>query len=347
MLQSLLPSLVWKDPTVDASWDDAVSRHPAGTAFHTAGWAKVLMSTYGQKPFYGMGEGSDFDCPLIPMMEVRSWLSGCRGVSLPFTDFCSPLGGTDATNFASLCELGRARGWQRIEMRGSGVIPDDAKPSAEYLGHELDLRPGLDCVVQGYTRAARAGTRKAKDSGVVASISASSAAMHQYYALHARTRRRHGAPPQPWGFFENLQHHVMERGLGFTVLARICNVPVAGAVFLCSGTRAVYKYGAADLSAQAFRPSNLVMATAISHLVDLGMESLHFGRTAPENEGLRFFKAGWGAQEERIRYYLYDLTTKRWLNGPDRVPRFCTALFRRLPLTLNRAIGSLLYPHLD
>ena len=136
-------------------------------------------------------------------------------------------------------------------------------------------------------------------------------------------------------------------GPSSVILAKAGDCPVAGAVFLHNRRRAIYKYGAADPRFQELRPSNLVMATAIRKLAGQGVESLHFGRTSVRNDGLRRFKEGWGAVETAIDYYRYDLRGSRWVTSSDRASGLHNHLFRHMPLCVNRALGALLYPHLD
>jgi hypothetical protein len=132
--------------------------------------------------------------------------------------------------------------------------------------------------------------------------------------------------------------------LGFVVLARRNARAIAGAVFFNSGRKALYKFGASDERALEYRPNNIVMWAGIRYLSQSGAKMLHFGRTELENDGLRRFKSGWGAREEMIEYFRFDTARQDWVSG---VPRFATAVFQRLPLTVNRLIGTVLYPHLD
>ena len=74
------------------------------------------------------------------------------------------------------------------------------------------------------------------------------------------------------------------------------------------GGRAIYKYGASDETFQDLRGGNLVMWAAIKNFVRAGgAKHLDLGRTSLGNEGLRKFKLGWGAREEKIEYVKYDL----------------------------------------
>ena len=107
-------------------------------------------------------------------------------------------------------------------------------------------------------------------------------------------------------FFLNIYEHIINRGLGFIVLAQHGPRPIAAAIFFRFGRNALYKYGASDKRFQALRANNLVMWEGIQFLARNGAEKLHFGRTEQENEGLRRFKLSWNTQEETIDYFRVD-----------------------------------------
>jgi hypothetical protein len=171
--------------------------------------------------------------------------------------------------------------------------------------------------------------------------------MCQFYQLHVHTRRRHGLPPQPFSFFGNIHGEVIKLGLGFVVLARCGSNTVAAAVYFHSGRSAVYKFGASDDRYQHCRPNNLVMWHAIQLLANNKAEILHLGRTSQHNEGLRRFKLGWGATEEPLEYFRFDMRTNDWTASRDRTSGIYNTVFSRLPLALTRLIGAAIYPHLD
>ena len=336
------------DPLADPSWDVAVAAHPRATIFHRFAWAAVLRQTYGHHLCYARFADHTPSTALVPLAEVRSWLTGRRGVSLPFTDACDALSVADgAPVFAALCQLGLRRGWKHLELRGSAIVPASATPSVQFLQHDLDLTQGPEKLIAAYAPSVRRALRKGEGSGLTIEISSSAEAIRAYFQLHVQTRQRHGAPPQPWAFFKNLHRFVLGKGLGFVVLAKHGAQPVAGAVFLHSGQNATYKFGAADLRFQHARPSNLVMAAGIRHLAMHGFTHLDFGRTSLANQGLRRFKRSWGARETSTSYFRYDLRHQRWSTAIDRAAGASNALFRRLPTTLNRMIGAFLYRHLD
>src|SRR5205807_6688486 len=110
--------------------------------------------------------------------------------------------------------------------------------------------------------------RKAQRSELTVSIQSSTDAMAQFYKLHVRTRRRHGAPPQPRSFFINIQRHLISAGLRFIVLVECQKGPIAAAMFFKLGRHAVYKFGASDERLQELRGNNFAMFAAIRYLAE-------------------------------------------------------------------------------
>jgi lipid II:glycine glycyltransferase (peptidoglycan interpeptide bridge formation enzyme) len=165
-----------------------------------------------------------------------------------------------------------------------------------------------------------------------------------FYRLNCATRRHHGLPPQPHSFFEKIFDHVISRQKGFVALGTHAGRAVAGAVFFHFKGQCIYKYGASDIAARHLRPNNLVMWAAIKWACRSGMTDFHFGRTEPGNQGLLQFKRGWGASEEELSYYKYDLKKNRFLSNKSG-PKSSYRVFKMMPEPLLRLTGNLLYRH--
>lgn len=327
-----------------------MAAHPGSSFFHGAAWARVLHETYGHQPVYFCRFANGRLEELLPVMEVFSPCIGRRGVSLPFTDCCSALK-TGGRSIGMLYEVamdyGRGRRWRYLECRGNDSDWTGTSPSLGFYGHEIALRPGPEALFKNCESAVRRGIKKAEAAGLSAEFANSPESMRAFYALHCRTRRRHGVPPQPFRFFENIQRHALAQGLGGVEVVRFEGRAVAAAVFFHSGSRVHYKFGASDLDFQPVRPNNLLMWEAIKRYAAAGFETLHLGRTSLANEGLRRFKLGFGAVEERIEYSKYDFRKRRFVEDTDRAEGPLNNLFRWLPLPLLRFAGQALYPHLS
>lgn len=337
------------DPLAGPQWDHWVSAHPGAGPFHFAAWFRVLSRTYGHQPrCLALLQGSR-PVALFPLMEVASPLTGRRGVCLPFADACEPLLFEHVDHNLVLDVLSRLAAqwnWRHVEVRGSSALPATAPTSVEFIGHELDLRPGLNALMAGFEPSVRRALRKAEASGVTTEICTDAAAVRTFRELHAVTRRRHGLPPQPDSFFDAIQQEFLEHGHGAVAVAARAGTPVSAAVFLCGGSRSVYKFGASNEDAVPVRANNLAMWHGIRWLVSQGIEHLDFGRTSVSQHGLRRFKRGWGATECPIHYHQLS-PTQGWQEGRDRAAGLHAIVFSCLPLSLNRLLGAALYPHLD
>jgi len=337
------------DPRTDGRWDEAIKSRGNASVFHTSAWAKVLCDTWSYTPYYFLATEDSYLKALFPVVEVDSWLTGCRGISLPFTDECNGIA-EDPDDFQSvldeIIQCGKKAGWEYLELRGGRSLPADATASLCYYGHTIDLRGGEDALFARCKGNVRTAVRSALNQGVGIEVSDSLDALRVYYALHSETRREHGLPPQPFGFFRSIQEHLFARNMGFVVLASLHGQIVAGAVFLRWGKRAVYKYAAAAKKAQALRGSNIVLWEAMRWLAREGCEELSMGKTSIEHEGLRRFKLGWGAEEYAIPYYKYDLRKDSYVRDRDQIQGWYNRIFRMMPAPLLRATGSALYRHI-
>jgi hypothetical protein len=339
------------DPCGDPNWDRLVLSHSAVNIFHRTAWAKVLCKTYGHRPIYlHLYRGGQL-IALVPMMEVTSPFTGRRGVSLPFSDFCEPLLFAECrpdSLMEALLELGRERRWRYFELRGGKeMLPECAVAAEKYFSHKLDLTVGLNELFARFQSPVRRAIRKAENAGLTAEVSRAWEAVMDFYKLHARTRRRHGLPPQPLSFFRNIHEEIVRTDLGFVVLAKMGPKPVAAAVFLHSGEAALYKFGASDERLQELRGNNLVMWAGIQQLLKKGLKTLYFGRTSTGDEGLRRFKLCWGSEEGPIEYFRFALRRQAWEVDRQNGFGLHNQLFGRLPLVVNRLAGALLYSHLD
>ena len=281
-------------------------------------------------------------------MEVDSWLTGRRGIALPFTDDCEPLY-YDAAAIQRLIQgalkFGRARGWKSVEWRGGQELFGETPASLSFYGHTVELVEDQDRMFARLDSPVRRAIRKAEKGGVMVTISQTLEAMKVFYSLQCKTRRKHGLPPQPFAFFQNIFEHILSKNLGMIAIASCQQRPIAASVYFQLGTRAVYKYGASDEAFQDLRGPNAVMWEAIKWHARNGATTLHLGRTSIENGGLRRFKLGWGAGEQKIEYFKYDMRKDRFITETDESTGWYNRAFKLLPTGLSRLIGALLYRH--
>jgi len=338
------------DPLSLPQWDRWVEAYPDAFFFHGAGWARILRETYGHRPVYPCqlsGEGIE---TALPLMEVCSRITGRRGVSLPFTDFCPALG-EDETKRKGLFEAamneGRRRRWRYLECRNLNDGWAGATPSLSFWGHWIDLTVGAKRLWTGLGDSVRRNVRKAQKAGLTVQYGRGEASMAAFFRLHCQTRKRHGLPPQPRSFFSNIRKGMSAKGGGEVGVAFRDGKAVAAAVYLNFGRRAFYKFGASDEREQEWRGNDLLMWTSMERFATEGFDQMHLGRTSMKHEGLRRFKLGFGPEEETIGFCRYDFGRECFVTSEDKVEGWHNRVFSAFPGPALRLAGKLLYGHLS
>ncbi len=330
-------------------WNEMISVFPDATIFHTSNWAKVLAESYGYRPRYFCSFKGQELTGALPVMEVKSFLTGKRGVSLPFSDFCEPLV-SEHDQFQELLqkavEYGKKAGWKYLELRGGEKYRGTDEGFVDYATHSLELSRDVERQFHRFRDSTRRNIRKALKEGVKTKIATSQKAVKEFYRLNCMTRKEHGLPPQPYSFFEKVYEHIISRRLGIIVLATKGSKTIAGAIYFHFGKNVLYKYGASNRAYQHLRANNLVMWEAIKWYGKSGYNTLGFGRTEPQNKGLLQFKAGWGTEEKKMKYYHFDLGIRPCGKGKVNRHNRYNKIFRKIPAPLLMVIGNISYRHM-
>jgi hypothetical protein len=337
------------DPLSYPGWDDLVIASGKGSFFHSSNWARVLYESYGYRPVYFAFLKDEGCRALVPFMEVKSCITGKRGVSLPFTDYCEPImqcGCTIGDVTEHIVRFGKKSGWRYIELRSGGGQPPWIPASSFYYGHVLDISRDENTLFTSFRQSTRRNIKKAEREGVEVAVCSSLCSVREFYRLNCMTRKSHGLPPQPYRFFEKVYEHVVSKGQGMVVLADYNGKTIAGGMYFNFGDKAMYKYGASDSAYQHLRANNLVMWEAIRHYAKKGFTSFCFGRTEPENSGLLQFKRGWGGREQVLNYYKYDLKRDSYVSEPSKLRGFHNKIFANMPVPFLKLTGYFLYKHM-
>ena len=281
-------------------------------------------------------------------MEVKSFLTGRRGVSLPFTDHCPPIAEDEAlfrNAFEKAVQSGKKKGWRTLEIRGGNGYFKDISACSTYYTHFLSLTDNKSEIFSNFRSSTKRNIKKAIKEEVNVAISNTLESVKEFYSLNCMTRKQHGLPPQPYFFFKKIYEHIISAKKGFVALANYKNKYIAGAVYFHFGEKAIYKYGASDKNYQKLRANNLVMWEAIKWHAQNSFKHFSFGRTELDHEGLLQFKRGWGAKEETINYYRFDLAKNAFIKDSSKI-RSSYSFFQKMPMPLLKLTGSLLYRHL-
>ena len=329
----------------DPAWLGLVAAVPDASVYHLPAWTRAVADTYGYRAavLAGLDERGRVAAG-APVVRVRR-PSGAAWVSLPFTDHAPPL----ARDAASLERFGEglaawsARMGAPVEVRGA--LPPAAGWRAVTVGlrHVLALDAGVETARRGFSETHRRRLRQAERSGLRARIGRTADDVEAFYRLHVLTRRRQGIPVQPRRLLRGIWERLIAAGHGVVVLVEMPGrPPVAGAVLLAWNGTATLKFQASDETCWEARPNHLCYWESLRWASEAGYRRFDFGRTETRHEGLRQWKAGWGAEAVPLAY---ALTGQGGPGVGDHGPLGAALrlVIRSSPPVVCRALGALLY----
>lgn len=336
------------NPLEYPGWDQLLLTHKDYTFFHSSSWSRVLHESYNYRPLYFTSINNGKLTALVPMMEINSIITGKRGVSLPFSDYCQPIVESKMHFQEILNNIiihGNKSGWKYFECRGGKRYLNNNINSLYLFTHEIDLTVGGELILSQLRNSTKRNIKKAIKNGVEIGFYQSLESVKEFCKLNFMTRKHHGIPPQPPIFFRKIYEHIISKNLGCVALASYQNKRIAGAIYFHIGDKAIYKFGAFNRKYQELRPNNLIIWSAIKWYSQNNYNSLSFGITNPENTGLRQFKLGWRVNETIINYYKFDLISMSFIKDKFRT-KVSYNLFKKLPSPVLNLTGLLLYKHM-
>jgi hypothetical protein len=342
------------DPTEDARWEEFVERHPKASVFHTVGWLQALRRTYGYEPvaFTTSPPTGELKNGLV-FCRVKSWVTGRRLVSLPFSDHCEPLcDSTEELNFLIryLQTAFEHPNWRYLEVRpisenfGQLGHALGFLPGAKYFLHTLDLRPNLDEVFGNLDKdSVQRRIHHGERVGLIEKFGRFEELLKEFYNLFVITRGRHQLPPTPYAWFRNL---IQCQGDALEIrVAYKDEIPAAAILTLRFRDVLYYKYGCSDARFNKLGATPWLLWRAISAAKFSGASDFDLGRTEQRNAGLLAFKQHWVPVPKQLVYWNFPEVSGVG-SVDDWKMKMAKYVFSRVPRKLLAITGKLIYRHI-
>ncbi|NMB55058.1 MAG: GNAT family N-acetyltransferase [Leptolinea sp.] len=331
----------------DPAWLRFIETRPDAMIFHHPFWMKNLEDTYDYKAFVLVVEGKDQTIQAgVPMMQVDSFLTGRRWVSLPFSDWCAPLFLHDEALEEltdGLIELSETNGVPGMELRWQYPVRPQITTTQDHVLHLGHFSKDTEAeLLAQFRQKIRYCIRTSIERGIQITSGTSKKLLEIFYTLQCLTRKRHGLPVQPWKYFMNLRKNILEKGLGRIFLAYYGDDCVAGQIILHYRKTLTLKYAAsARVDLTYLHPNHLIDWEGIKWGSANGYTLFDCGRSKTEYTGLRQYKNQWGYREMPLIYsYIKARPKEMGINIG-----FVNKVIRHSPVWLGRLAGELLYRH--
>ncbi len=323
------------------------------TIYHTPEWRDALVDTYGYEPLYLGLFDRDRLTAIMPLMFVKSWLTGRRLVSLPFSNTCGPIGDEDSGRalIEEALRLYGEHGASALEVRTradvNSMVDDRFSSVSYFITSIVRLYEDPEKVWKGFKdRNVRTEVRQAHKKGVRVRAGENEEDLRDFYLLFAASRLQHGVPPQPFKFFRNLWRHLRPKYLDLFIATHDGRT-VGGLITLSFGRTMSAAYIGADMAYRSHRVHQTLFWKAMETGCTRGHTGFDFLRTPKNSESLRYFKQRWNASEYDLVYMYYPEVRGTASTIEDTAKyRMMTAVLRRSPVIVGRLVGSALYRHL-
>ncbi len=331
------------EPLSDAlpRWSTLLATTSGASLYHREPWLKALQRAYGLRLFVAtIARGRDVlaGCVLAQSggLPLRS-----RMVSLPFSDYCPPLGVDDDAKSLLRDALAEHPPASRLEIRG-------VEPGAPWVAQHcfqrwvIDLSKPLPFLKQRTSKTFRYEARRAAASGVQIEKGSSSQHVRRFYRLQLETRRRLGLPPQPLGFFAAVREEFAGNG-GIELWFAVAGDRDLAAIFLLRDGDDLYCKWAARRTPGTLGANHLLNIALIEEYAGRA-KLLDLGRVDMRNAGLVHFKKALGAKPFALPYAYFPKAPDS-SNSEAMGPLMQTAsrLWRHLPVPVTRVVGASIY----
>lgn len=340
------------DPLIDERWPQFLDLCPNSSVFHTRGWLKALRFTYGYEPIVYTTSGPSQELTNgIPFCRIKSWLTGKRMVSLPFSDHCQPL--IDDPNhlneiLGAIHNNSEKKPLKYVELRpiiseASTYRGQDYGENTQFYFHAIDLSEPLDSIYSRcHKTAIQQMIQRAEREQLVLEEGRSERHLKMFFDMLLMTRRRHQVPPQPLDWFSNVLNCIGEPAL--IRIALRDDVPIAAILTISYKTVHYYKYGCSDPHFNNLGGTPFLIWRTILEAKEQGASLFDMGRSDPANTGLVNFKDRWGAKRLQISYYRFPSSIPSETSEGWKI-KLAKQLFSRLPDSMMAAAGKALYRH--
>ena len=347
------------DPLQDGRWDEFVKMHPYGWITHLSQWKTILESSFNHiKGHYFAIVNPDDEKfqALLPLYEVKSWLTGNRLVSIPFATLADPLVSSreemsmlleTAVGLAERLKLPRIT---ISTLQSSTLVQDDR--FAHVKDYQLDYLPleaSLDEIKKGFhNTAVRQCINRAVKKGVELEIGKDESDLKGFYHLYVQTRKRLNLPSFPYSYIQNLWKNLYIPKMIELLMAKKDGELIAAVINFRFKDRVSGELEVWNREFRKLNPVHFLIWESIKRAHDDGYKIIDFGRTAFSNNNLSDFKKRWGTETLDLIDLCYFRNGKgdASVTPNSRKEQMVRTLSKFTPTIMQPLLGKICYRHL-
>ncbi len=328
--------------TVKPIWNRLVHEDPNSSLYHSERWISLLERTYRFRMFVALLKSGSEVRAACALARVGKPFAR-RFVALPFSDSCPPLANSAEARTELLRSLPQNRK-QSYEIRGSKLAFPWQTVTC-FNSWRIDYSFGRSQLYRNLSSNFRRNIAKAQRAGVTIKRGCDRNSLERFRCLHEVTRHQHGLPTQPVRFFRVL-HQLFSEANDLQVWTASLHGRDLAAIVLLHHGRAVYYKWSARTNRDVTGAGHLLLWNIIEEWADR-CEWLDLGRSDERNLGLSRFKRETGAVRIPLPYSFVPRAPREISPEiPSTIQNAAAPLWRHMPITAYRLLGSLAYKYL-
>lgn len=296
----------------EKQWTDFVDQHPQGNIFHTPEMFRAFSSTPGYRPtlWAAVDEQNTPLALLLPVqITVASRLFGSLSrLAVAYGSVLADLSPRGEQALSKLLQTYQRTARREVLFTELRNLSDTqaCQPTLRQCGFQYqdhlnflaDLNGSPNEMWKRITSSARRNIQKAQSSGMVISLASHVEEIAATYPILQQVYHRIQVPLPPLSLFQAVFENLSPLNRVKVLIARRENTPMGVLFLLIYKGVALYWYTGTLREYISYRPSDLLMWSAMQLSQELGCHTFDFGGGGRPNEeyGVRDFKAKFGGK---------------------------------------------------
>jgi len=321
-------------------WNDYVRRATHSNFFHLATWKDVLEQVFDSETHYLLAGNNGHVRGVLPLLRVKSVLSGHFLTSLP-GGMCAEDEETAQALLDQAIQLVHSTGARYLILRDGQhkwSMPE-LQTNEDHVTFVIDLAPDLEQIRRGFKKRTRQLVNQAVKAGLEVTTGADR--LDDFYPAYARAMRDIGTPTFGFEFFQSLVDRFPQ---DLTLQTLSLDQQVLGGGFVAPFKDTVFcTWAGVQREFYGLRPNHLLYWETIRYGNENGFRWVDLGRCKKDSGGFTF-KKSWGGEPRPLyqQYYLNDIDEPPAIGqemAEDAKYRAFVAIWQKLPLPVTEVMG--------
>jgi len=284
---------------------------------------------------------------ILPLAQVKNFISGSKLISFPLSTHCEPLIGEKLIEdiYDKVNSELKKNDFMELRSLDYSCTLEGAILNDNFLIHVLELEESEDKTFQKFHGTSiRASIRRAEKKGLSLEIINSTAGLKAFYTLYTTLRKRLGLPILPYKFFNSVFTNLIKDERILIPVVKYEDLIVAAGFILKFKDTFYLEYTASDYSKLDLYPNHKLFWEIIKIAIKNKAKFVDFGRTEVNNNSLVSFKDKWNTKRRQLKYWRIG-NGQEIKSLPEKRKSVFVKINKHLPKSLLMLQGKILYKY--